>query len=129
MNKEISYLNNVITGNNQELDGINNKVIENRNKFSIDTQKMENMVNLFHEGKKLLSQKLLDNDRFLKDSLTYMNYYGEIMDKIIDSRTNYLFRKRSNVNIKLENLIDNRDISTKSLENNQEWGFEECKNN
>ena len=84
-------------------------------------------MNLFVEGKKLMKQKHLDNDRFLRDSLSYMNRYGEVMDKIIDSRTNYLFKKRPNTANKLENLIDNKDISTRSLENNKEWGFKECK--
>ena len=84
-------------------------------------------MNVFIEGKKLMKQKHLDNDRFLRDSLSYMNRYGEVMDKIIDSRTNYLFKKKSNSNNKLENLIDNKDISTKSLENNKEWDFKDCK--
>ena len=75
-----------------------------------------------------MNQKLSENDRFLKDSLLYMIRYGEIMDKIIDARTNYLFRKKSNGLNKLENLIDNKDISTNSFENEKDWGNKECKN-
>ena len=109
------------------MDGINNKVKENNNKFSLDSQKTEYKINVYYEGKKLMKQKLIDNDRFLKDSLSYMNRYGEVMDRIIDLRTNYLFKKKPNATNKLENLIDNKDISTKSLENNKEWEFKECK--
>ena len=120
-------MNNIITEYSQNIEEINKKVKESHNKISEDSQKIENRINVFYEGKKFLEQKLSKNDRFLKDSLSYMVRYGEIMDKIIDSRTNYLLKKKSNPNQKLENLIDNRDISTKSLENDKEWGFKECK--
>lgn len=86
-------------------------------------------MSILKEGKKTLQQKISENNRFIRDVLKYLYRYGEIMDKIIDSRTNYLFRNRTNFNSeKLENLIDNRDISIKSLENNKDWEFKDCKN-
>jgi hypothetical protein len=122
-------MNRVITENTQEIDKIKEKVIENNTKFSLDSQKIENRMSILKEGKKTLQQKLSENNRFIRDVLKYLNRYGEIMDKIIDSRTNYLFRSRTNTRSeKLENLIDNRDISIKSLENNKDWEFKDCKN-
>jgi hypothetical protein len=101
-------------------------VREKNNKITLDSQKILDKITVFIEGKKFNNQKLLENDRFLRDSLIYMNRYGKIMDKIIDTRTNYLLRRKSNNNKKLENLIDNRDISTKSLENDKDWGNKDC---
>ncbi len=127
MNKEISSLNNIITEYFQEIEEINKTFREKNNKLTLDSQKILNKITVFIEGKKFNNQKLSENDRFLRDSLLYMNRYGKIMDKIIDTRTNYLLRKKSNGNNKLENLIDNRDISTKSLENDKNWGSKDCK--
>lgn len=121
-------MNNVITQHTQEIDVIKEKVRENNTKFSLDSQKIENRMSMLEEGKKVLVQKMSENNRFIKDLLKYMNKYGDVMDKIIDSRTNYLFRKMSNPNFnKLENLVDNRDISTNSLENNKDWQYKDCK--
>jgi hypothetical protein len=127
LNKEISSLNNIITEYFQEIEEINKTFREKNNKLTLDSQKILNKITVFIEGKKFNNQKLSENDRFLRDSLLYMNRYGKIMDKIIDTRTNYLLRKKSNGNNKLENLIDNRDISTKSLENDKNWGSKDCK--
>ena len=119
-------MNNVITDYKYQFEEINKKVKQNHNDISEDSQKIENKINVIYEGKKFMEQKLEKNERFLKDSLFYMVRYGEIMDKFIDNRTNYLFSKKTSGKQKLENLIDNKDISINSLENNKEWEYKEC---
>jgi len=53
--------------------------------------------------------------------------YGDVMDKLIDGRVNYLLRKRTANKGKLEKLLDNKDISVESLQSNEKWDFKECK--
>ena len=53
--------------------------------------------------------------------------YGDIMEKLIDSRVNYLLRKKTNSKGKLDKLIDNKDISVDSLQSKETWETKECK--
>lgn len=127
MNKEISSLNNIITEIRFQLEEISNKVKENHNEISMDSQKIENRLNVIYEGKKFMNQKLTQNERFLKDSLAYMVRYGDVMDNFIDTRICYLFKKKTNSKQKPEKIIDNKDISVDSLQNNKDWGQIQCK--
>ncbi len=54
--------------------------------------------------------------------------YGDVMDKLIDGRLNYLLKKKFPGKGKLEKLVDNKDISVESLQSNESWDFKECKN-
>ncbi len=53
--------------------------------------------------------------------------YGDVMEKLIDSRVNYLLRKKTNNKGKLEKLLDNKDISVESLQSKKDWEAKECK--
>ena len=67
-------------------------------------------------------------ERFIKDSLSYMQKYGDVMNKIIESRSNYLLRINLNNFISnKENIIDNKDISIESLVSKKDWDFKSCK--
>ena len=118
MNKEISYLNNIITEYNYKLDEIKQSIKNNQNQISEDSQQLENKLNVIYEAKKFSQQRISKLERFIRDSLAYMFRYGDIMDKLMDSRTNYLLRKKTLNKGKLEKLLDNKDISVESLQSN-----------
>lgn len=120
-------MNNIITDYHYKLSAIKQTIKDNQNQVSEDSQKLENKLNVIYEAKKFSEQKLSKIERFIRDSLAYMLRYGDIMDKLIDSRVNYLLRKKINNKGKLEKILDNKDISVESLQSKNDWEAKECK--
>ncbi len=95
--------------------------------MSVDSQQLESKLNVIYVTKKFSEQKISKIERFIRDSLAYLLRYGDVMDKLIDSRVNYLLRKKPNNKGKLEKILDNKDISVESLQSKETWETKECK--
>ena len=83
-------------------------------------------MNIFNETKKICAQQINELDRFLRNSLLYMNKYSEIMDTILDSRINYLLLKKFNNKGKNDKSQDSLDFNIENILSNPEWDNISC---